>query len=161
MALETVPASSGSDGRWRIAFTALADNPLSVADLAGNDLTYSFTADGFDYQTSQALAEDKRLTMIQNLERPGRTTESLTVTYVASTDSGSADVVLTEGLEGHITIRRGVSAATAWTAAQKADVITFEAGVKRANAPTENGVDTITQQLFITSPTLKAQTIVV
>ena len=158
MALEATPASTASDGRWRIAYSELADDPLSAADLV-DDVTYSFTADGFDWQITQDTAEDKRLTMIQNLERPGRKKETLTVTYVASTTAGSADVLFTEGLEGHLTVRRGVDAATAWTAAQKADVITFKAGAKRPNAPVENGVDTISQQLFITSPTVQGASI--
>lgn len=154
MAAEDVVASTGSDGRWRVGFTALADNPLSVADLiAGDLLTYSLTADGFDHQVTQATAEDKRLTLIQDLSRPGRVTEALNIKYVRSTDAGSAHALLVQGTEGHLTIRRGVANATEWTIGQEVDVITFEAGVQRPDAPVENGVDTISQTLYITAVT--------
>ena len=34
MALDTVPTSSQSDGRWKIAFVAIGDDPLSAADVS-------------------------------------------------------------------------------------------------------------------------------
>ena len=52
-------------------------------------------------------------------------------------------------------VRRAVDNSTIHTIAQIADVITFVAGVKRPNPPTENGVDTITQKLYITAPTVR------
>ena len=160
MAAEPTPASTQSDNRWRIAYTALAEDPISVADLdAGDLLTYSFTADGFNHTVTQATVEDKRLTLKTDLSRPGRITETLEVTYVRSTTAGSAQTVLLEGTEGHLTVRRGIDNDVAWTAAQKADVLTFVAGVQRPNAPTENGVDTISQTLYITAPTEYEQTL--
>lgn len=161
MTTQNVPASSQSDGRWRITKTALADDPISAADLAtGDDLTYSFTPDGFDWQTTQAEVEDKRLTLDQDLSRPGKKKETLNVRYVDSTDADSAAVLLVEGTEGYLTVRRGIAEDIEWTAStHKGDVITFVAGAQRPDAPTENGVDTISQQLFITAPTLRKQTI--
>lgn len=161
MALETVPASSQSDGRWRITYTDLAADPLSVADLdAGTALTYSFTADGFNWAISQATVEDKRLTLDQDLTRPGRKSETLEVQYVASEDAGSAAVVLAEGTEGHLTVRRGIANSVVNTVAQVADVITFVAGAQRPDAPAENGRDTISQTLYITAPTVQGGVLV-
>lgn len=162
MALETVPASTQSDGKWRITFTP-SGNALSAAILAGGtakDLTYSFTPDGFNYTISQATVNDPRLTLIQDLSRPGKVSETLEVKYVRSSDATAAKTVLVEGTTGKLTVRRGVDNATVWTVAQKADVITFVAGKQRPDAPTENGVDTVTQTLFITDVTLVDQTIV-
>jgi hypothetical protein len=155
MVAEQVPASTQSDGRWRIALTTLEEDPLSVADLLlAPLLTYSFTADGFNHTVTQATTEDKRLTLETDLSRPGKITETVEVTYVRSSDPDSAHALLTRGTEGHLTVRRSIDNAIEWTATtQKADVITFIAGVQRPNAPTENGVDTITQTLFITAPT--------
>jgi len=161
MAAEPVVASTGSDGRWRVAFVAAADDPTSVADLdAGDLITYSLTADGFNPSTTQTKAEDKRLTLIQDLSRQGRVTEDLEVTYVRSTDSGSAHAVLVANTEGYIVVRRGVDNATAWTIGQKVDIYTIEAGVQRPNAPVENGVDTLSSTLFITAPTRYGVTLV-
>lgn len=158
MALEPVPASSQSDGRWRITFVPSGSNALSVAILNGataTPLTYSFTADGFNWATAQATVEDKRLTLEQDLSRPGKTTETLEVKYVDSVDPKSAAVLLPAGTEGQLTVRRGVSNATTATVGQKADVITFIAGAQRPDAPTENGLDTISQTLYITAPTAR------
>lgn len=154
MALDTVPASSQSDGRWKIAFVGIADDPTSVADIiAADDVTYSFTADGFDWQITETLTEDKRLTLDQNLSAPGRSTETLNLRYVDSADAASAAVLFTNGTEGYFVVRRGVPNATEWTAAQKADIITVRLGKQRPDAPTENGVDTISQQAAVTDVT--------
>lgn len=160
MALDTVPTSSQSDGRWKIAFVDIADDPTSVADIiAGDDVTYSFTADGFDWQITETLTEDKRLTLDQDLSAPGRTTETLNLRYVDSVTAGSAAVLFTYGLEGYFVVRRGVANATEWTAAQKADIITVRLGKQRPDAPVENGVDTISQQAGITDVTQQKVTL--
>lgn len=161
MALETVPASTQSDGKWRITQVASGSNALSVAILAaGKPLTYSFTADGFNWSTSQVTVEDKRLTLTQDLSRPGKTTETLEVKYVASADVNSAAVILAAGSEGQLNVRRGVDNATVATVGQKADVITYVAGAQRPDAPTENGLDTISQTLYITAPTVRGGVLV-
>lgn len=156
MPLDNVPASSQSDGKWKIAFVPAGSNALSVAILKGvsaKALTYSFTPDGFVLTRDQATVSDPRLTLIQNLSRPGKVTETLDMKYVASAAADSADAVLTEGLAGQFVIRRGTDNATDWAVGQKVDVITFQLGVKRPDAPTENGVDTVSQTAFITAVT--------
>lgn len=159
--IESVPASSQSDGRWRITNLAAGVNALSVAIInAGTPLTYSFTPDGFNWSIAQATVEDKRLTLVQDLSRPGKVTETLEVKYVASTDATSANAILTPGTEGQLNVRRGVDNATIATVAQKADVISYIAGAQRPDAPTENGLDTISQTLYITKPTVRNGTLV-
>lgn len=156
MPLDSVAQSSQSDGRWKIAFVPNASNPLSVAVLKGataRNLTYSFTPDGFQLSRSQATVNDPRLTLIQILSRPGKVTETLELKYVASSDADSADQVLTDGLEGYFVIRRGTDNATDWTIAQKVDVITFVLGVRRPDAPVENGVDTVSRTAYISAVT--------
>ncbi len=158
MAMDNVPTSSQSDGRWKIAYLpGTATNPLSVATLKGatsKSLTYGFTPDGFTRTINQATVSDPRLTLIQVLERPGKVTETLEVKYVESPeDQNSPDAVLVPNTDGYLVVRRGLPNETDWAAGQKVDVITFTAGAKRPDAPVENGVDTITQGLFITAPT--------
>lgn len=161
MALEPVPASTQSDGKWRITNVSAASNALSVAVInAGTPLTYSFTPDGFNYTISQEQVNDPRLTLVQNLSRPGKKTETLEVKYVRSSDAASADVILAEGATGKLNIRRGVDNPTVATTGQKADVITYIAGAKRPDAPTENGIDTISQTLYITDVTVYQGTLV-
>lgn len=163
MALETVPASSQSDGRWRITFVPKTANALSVAALKGataKPLTYSFTPDGFNRTINQATVSDPRLTLLQVLERPGKVTETLEVKYVESSDPASADAILVAGLEGKLNVRRGLGNEEDYATGQKADVLTFVAGVKRPDAPTENGVDTVSQTLYITDTTVAGGTLV-
>lgn len=156
MPLETVPASTASDGRWRVTYVPTGSNAKSVAILNGataKAITYSLTPDGFNHTVTQAEATDPRLTLIQNLSRPGKTTETLEIKYVRSATTDSADSIFVAGLEGQLVIRRGVDNATTHSVGQKADVVYFQAGVKRPDPPTENGVDTISQTLYITAPT--------
>ncbi|RFA14557.1 hypothetical protein B7R21_06320 [Subtercola boreus] len=163
MALETAPASSQSDGRWRITSVPLGANALSVAILNGGTAkaeTYSFTPDGFNWATAQATVPDKRLTLKQDLSRPGKTTETLELKYVASTDANSAAQTLTEGSTGQFNVRRGVPNETTYAVGQTADVITYILGAQRPDAPTENGLDTISQTAYITAPTVRGGTIV-
>lgn len=154
MAAETVPASSQSDGRRRIWFVAKGSNPLSVAILkAAKDMTYSFTPDGWNRSIAQATIVDKRLTLKRDLSRPGKVTEGLDVKYVESATAGSADAILVEGVEGFLVERRGVDNAVDPTVGQTVDVLTVLAGVKRPDAPTENGLDTISQGIYLTDVT--------
>jgi len=159
MAAEAVPQSVNSDDNLRLTFSALADNALSAAILnAGDDLTYSLVS--FDLAEAQATVNDPRVTLKQILKRPGKTDYTLVVKYVFGDAGDVAAVTLAEGVEGHITARYSVPNSTAWAAAQIADVITFVAGSQRKDAPVENGVQTITQELFITAVVDKDATIV-
>jgi len=139
-------------------------NAKSAAILNGataKKITYSFTADGFNYAISQAETEDKRLTLDQDLTRPGRKKETLEVKYVRSSATDSADQLLAEGTSAQFAVRYGVTNATDATATtQKVDIITFTAGAKRPDPPVENGVDTVSQTIFITAVTQRDQAVV-
>lgn len=160
MAAENVPASTQSDGRWRITNVPAASNAKSVVILNGataKPITYGLTADGWDHQTTQATVADKRLTLIQDLSRPGKVSETANMKVAQSTSPDSADQVLKalsiSGVESQFVVRRGVANADAHAVAQTADILTGVVGIRRPDAPTENGVDTAQYALFITKPT--------
>lgn len=158
MAAEAVPDSVNSDGNLRITFTASADDPLSAADLvAGDDLTYSLKT--YTLTETQATVEDKRLTLTQDLSRPGKKVFTCEVQYIFGDAGDVAADTLAEGVIGHITARYSVANSVAWTAAQVADTFDFVAGAQRKDPPVENGVQTITQTLFITGVVLKDQAV--
>jgi len=160
MTAEAIPLSVNSDDNLRVTRTDFADNPLSVAILeAGEDLTYSLVTLGI--AETQATITDKRVSLKQNLERPGKTTVAIEVQYVFGDDDDVAGSVLTEGSTGHLTLRYSLANSTAWTAAQIADTVAFTAGAQRKDAPVENGLQTITQTLFVSALLKKDQTIVV
>lgn len=160
MTQENIPTSSQSDGRWRITNVPSGSDATSVAVLNGataKPLTYGMTADGWDRQISQATVEDKRLTLIQDLTRPGKTTETVNIKVVVSADPNSADAIL-KGLsasqaESQFVQRQGVSNATEHEVDQVADILTGVIGVRRPDAPVENGVDTAQYSLYLTKPT--------
>jgi len=167
MAVEPTPASIQSDGNWRITNVPADVNAKSVAILNGTGakaITYGLTADGFTSTVAQATVEDKRLTLPQDLSRPGKVTETAELKAVASVTDGSADQVLLalsqSGAESQFVVRRGVSNSAVHATGQLADIITAVVGVRRPDAPTENGVDTATYSLFITKPTDRQVTLV-
>lgn len=157
---ENIPTSSQSDGRWRITNVPGGEDATSVAVLNGataKTLTYGLTADGWDRQISQATVEDKRLTLMQDLTRPGKTAETVNLKVVESADPASADAVL-KGLsasqaESQFVQRRGVGNATTHEVDQVVDILTGIVGVRRPDAPVENGVDTAQYTLYLTKPT--------
>lgn len=164
MALEATPASQSSDGFMRIGFLP-SGNGLSVAILGGGtekDLTYSFTPSGWDRKFTENVVDDPRLTNVQILHRPGTFDEQITVQYVY-TDKSAADIAYTAlanggagGVAGTLTVRQGsVPNSTIWTIGQKVDLITFVSGKPLPDAPTANGLWTITQSLYLTAPTVR------
>lgn len=160
MPLENVPASTQSDGRWRITQVPSGSNAKSVAILNGataKPVTYGIVAGGWDYQRNQATVEDKRLTLVQDLSRPGKVTETLEITVVESADVGSADRILAALAESQVEtqflVRRAQANGDAHATGQKGDILTGVVGVRRPQAPVENGVDTAKYSLFFTKPT--------
>ena len=167
MALETVPVSSQSDGRWRIWNVPVGSNAKSVAIINGatsKSITYGLTPDGWDVQTTQATVADPRLTLIQNLTRPGKVDETANLKAVASVTADSADVVLSalavSGAISQFVVRRAVDNATTATVGQVVDIYTGVIGVRRPDAPVENGVDTVQFTLHLTSPTERGAVLV-
>lgn len=160
MAIEATPASTQSDGRWRITNVPAGSNAKSVAILNGataKPITYGITGGGWAHEVTQATVADPRLTLIQDLSRPGKVTETLNVTVVASTDVASADRILAalsaSQTESQFVVRRAIANADTHVVAQLADVITGVVGVRRPDAPVENGVDTAQYAIYITKPT--------
>ncbi|WP_417556163.1 hypothetical protein [Microbacterium sp.] len=160
MTFENIPSSSQSDGRWRITNVPGGDDATSVAILNGataKPLTYGLTPDGWARTVTQATVEDKRLTLLQDLSRPGKVTEAVEIKVVASADPASADAIL-KGLsasqaESQFVQRQGVGNDVAHEVDQVADILTGVVGVRRPDAPVENGVDTASYTLYLTKPT--------
>lgn len=153
MALEATPLSVGTDGNLLVAFVPSGSNPLSVAILNGAStkaITYSLTPSGFNRATTQDTINDERLTLAQLLEQAGRVKETLEVEYVFGDTGDIAKVALVKDVAGFIVARYAVPNATAWTVAQKVDVIPIKCGIQAKSAPTANGVFTIKQKLFVT-----------
>jgi hypothetical protein len=152
LTLEITPLSVASDGNLLVAFVPTG-NPLSVANLVAvttKAITYSLTPGGFNRATAQDTVTDDRLTNTQLFEQAGRVKETLEVEYVYGDAGDVASAALTKGVVGWIVVRYALPNATAWTVAQKVDVIPILAGVQAKNAPVANGLFTKKQKLFVT-----------
>lgn len=153
--LEEVPDSVASDDNFRLVFVAGDADATSAAVLnAAPEITYGFTPSGFNRTTSQETINDPRLTLLQNLTRPGKVTEGVEVQYVFGGEDDILTDLLAKGAKGTLVARYAVPNATEWAAAQIADIIPVEAGIQRKDAPTENGVWTKSQTLFVTGTVL-------
>jgi len=153
MAQELVPQSVAYDDNLRIAFVPEGSDPKSVASLTGptaKDLTYSLKA--FTRTITEAVIDDPRLTLKQTLQKRGKVSETVEVQYVFGATDDVAATVLTEGVKGAVDLRYSIPNETDWTAAQVVDILHIECGKQRKDAPTENGVQTITQTLYVTAP---------
>lgn len=152
MALETAEASVASDGNLRIAFVP-SGNAKSVAVLAAvttKALTYSLTPSGFNRAITENSIDDPRLTLKITLSRPGTSSQTLELQYVYGGASEVARPALVEGTSGFIVARYSLPNATDWAVGQKVDVIPVLAGKQRKDAPTANGIQTITQSFYVT-----------
>lgn len=152
MPIEATPLSVASDGNLLVSYVPTG-NPLSVANLAAattKAITYSLTPSGFNRATSQDTISDERLTLAQLLEQAGRVKETLEVEYVFGDAGDVASLALTKDAVGFIVARYAIPNGTAWTIAQKVDVIPIRCGIQAKNPPTANGVFTKKQKLFVT-----------
>jgi hypothetical protein len=158
LALETTPPSQQSDGFLRIGYIPSGNN-LSVAVLGGGtekDLTYSFTPTGFNRKFTEATVTDPRLTNVAVLARPGTFTEQIDIQYVVS-GTGAADIAYTalqSYSTGFLSLRYTIANSIVWTVGQKVDSIAFVAGKQMRDAPTANGLFTVSQTLYLTSPSV-------
>lgn len=155
MADETPQSSSASDDNttlvWVPTIAASTGIPSLTEVNAGTKFTYSLTPDGWAPTQSQATIVDNRYTLGQALESPGRKTKALTVKYVVdegADDNVAADLFL-EGTAGFVVVRRGVDNGEAFAAAQKVTVWPVKCGEQIEDPAVENGVDTISQTLFV------------
>lgn len=152
MAAELVPLSVNSDGNLRITAVAWADDAKSVADLAtGDDLTYSLKT--FNRTTTETEVADPRLTLRTDLSKRGKNKETIEVQGIFGDTGDVAYDVCAPGTKLNVAVRYSIDNATAWTAAQVADILHIECGARRKDAPVENGVQTYTQTWYVIQPT--------
>lgn len=167
MADENVPASSQSDGRWRITNVPTGSNAKSVAILNGataKPVTYGIVAGGWAFDRAESEVNDPRLTLKQDLSRPGKVKDSLQITVVESADVASADRILAalaaSQVETQFFVRRAVLNGDTHAVGQKGDLLTGVVGVRRPQAPVDNGVDTAMYGFYFTKPTEMDATLV-
>lgn len=151
------------DGRTRVAFvTSIANrNAPTTAELnAGTLIHDTLTADGLrGFAPETQPVDTSALSSTFNTKAPGRTDYSGTGLMLKK-QSPTADTTyntLIRDFSTNIVIRRGTSAATAWAAADKAEVYPVVCGEVQNQDPEPNSVQKYLVPVFISpEPSLRA-----
>jgi hypothetical protein len=155
----TTPVSNLADGNVKVTFvdTLTSTTSPSAAELnAGTDLSCYLTADGYTPGVDETVISDDRLCSTQTFEKPGRYSDTLTLTYVfrAQDAAGSDNLAfhaLTHLTTGYLVVRWGAAYDDAFAATDVVDVIPVQAGIQQKQPPEANSVLKITQRMFITN----------
>lgn len=152
--------STPADGNVKVAWVpTIADAAApTTAELTGAevvDISCYLTGDGFAPGLDEAEITDDRLCDTETYQQPGRSTRSLTLTYIDNsntTDANLAYETLTPGAAGYIVVRRGKAYDGAFASADKVDVWPVKCGKQSDLPPEANSVLKVTQRQFVTGP---------
>lgn len=155
----TKPGSVASDGNLVVLFVPkdgvankLAPTVTELSAATVKDITYALTASGWNPTRSQDTVTDDRLTAPDVYEQPGRSTNQLSVQYVAGAADDTASTTLEQGTEGSFYVRYAVPYETDFAEDDEWEVWPVVMGVPAWDAPTANGKWTKTQKPFVTGP---------
>lgn len=154
----TTPASNLADGNLKVSWVSAIADPTAPTALelnAGIDLTCYLTPDGFSPGGDEQVVNDSRLCSRQDYEKPGRSTDTLSLTYVfrgqeAIGTDNEAFHTLTHLAEGYVVTRWGTDYEADFAAADVVDVIPAQAGKQMKQPPEANSVLKIGQRIFVT-----------
>lgn len=152
------------DGKTKVTFVAtLASTtaPSAATITAGTDLTDTLTADGLvGFAPDTASVDNTSLGSTFNTVLAGRTSYSGTMLRLKKqTGTDTIYDLLVRDLTGYIVVRRGITKATAYAAAQKVQVYPIICGEVKDIDPEPNSVQRYEIPLFISSePNLRATT---
>lgn len=146
-----------SDGQIRVSFVPTVANtaaPTTAELNAGTDLSCLIMGDGLDISGDEGVVSAPKLCETTVSEQPGRskTTVKLTCVRKTVTIEDIAWTTLQRGLQGYLVVRRGLTYATAWTAAQKVEVYPGTFGKRMPQKPEQNGVEKFDSQFYNSAP---------
>jgi hypothetical protein len=135
-------ARFASDGMVKVYYVASIANKAAptVAELAaGTDLSNFVRKGGLNVPNSQNMVDNASLAETFDAQVPGSYGGPISLEMFRDPAADTAWNLLTYGLAGYIVVRRGVAAATAWTAAQKVEVypVSFHEPVMAQTASNE------------------------
>ena len=155
----TKPGSVANDGNLVVLFvpTAGVVNKLAptITELAAatvKDITYALTASGWNPSRSQDTVTDDRLTSPDVYEQPGRSTNQLSIQYVAGAADDTASATLAQGTVGSFYVRYAAPYTADFAVDDEWEVWPVVMGVPVWDAPTANGKWRKTQKPVVTGP---------
>lgn len=154
-----VPTSIPADGSLKVLAVPTVADPAEptiteLTALTVVDLSCYLTADGWAPSTDEQVSTDDRLCSRQTLERRGRFTDSLMVTYVYQAQApdaadNKAQATLRAGELLFLAARWGMDYEPAVEVGDIVDMYVIECGIQQKMPPEANGRQKITQKLFI------------
>lgn len=126
MALELVPPSVTHDENITVVWVPeeTTVNPLAPTAAilnAATRVTYSMTSDGWQEGHSQETETDQRLGLRNQLESPGRESDTLTTVHNYGSEDDVMDPLIASGNKGHFFVRRSVPNEEDFSATDKVD----------------------------------------
>jgi hypothetical protein len=134
-----------SDGNTRVAVVASVSNinaPTTAELNAGVDISSLLTPDGLQgFEPDTADVDTSALNSTFNTNIPGRLSFSNTMLrFKKQSGTDTTYNLLVLNYAAYVVIRRGIAAATAWTASQVVEVYPIICGQVRNLAPEANSV---------------------
>lgn len=151
-----------SDGMTRVSWVTTISNPAAptVAELnAGVALQSYITPDGLSISTSTASVDNSALDSTDNTSVAGRRTDDISITFKQQGQSAAPWTTFAGKPSGHVVVRSGVAAATAWGANQKIQVYPSQAGDRQKSTPAPNELEKFTVPFFKTAAVQDAATV--
>ena len=148
------------EGNTRVSWvTTIADiSGPTVAELnAGTNITGFITKDGVNPGLSPNMVDSATIEDIFDAQGVGSYGASFTLTMFRDAATDTAWDLCVYGTSGYLAVRRGVPSATAWTAAQDAEIYPAQMHEPLPEPSAANEQVKFTDQLAITdAPDLKA-----
>jgi hypothetical protein len=142
-----------SDGMTKVSWVTTISNaaaPTAAELTAGVSLEALLTPDGLGISTSTDAVDASSLASTQDAEIPGRRKDSGNLTFKDQGEAAAPFTTFASRPAGYLVVRRGIAAATAWTAAQKVHVYPAQAGDRQPQPSAKNEVLKLVVPLFIT-----------
>lgn len=145
------------DGMLRVSWIptiASATLAPTVAELtAGVDLTPRLLPDGLSISAETASVDNTKMDSTSNSQKAGRRSYEVSVKYVRGTAVGeiTVETALTYRAPGFLVVRRDVTYATAWAAAQKVEVYPGEIGEANPDSPAPDTLQAVEVPLMVTA----------
>jgi hypothetical protein len=143
-----------SDGMVKVGWvTTLSSltSPTQVQVTAGVDLESFLTPDGLGIELGDESVDVSALNSTFSAAKAGRGTVQIELTFKDQGVAAAPWTTFASRPLGYLVVRTGVAATTDWTAAQKIDIYTCQAGDRKLLAPAANEVAKFSVQLFSTT----------
>lgn len=148
--IETPPPAMDVAGTSTIVWVPGTTRPTTATAVkAGKRITYDFTSTGWAPTFAKTVDVDARYTLPQDLQSFGKETVGLNLTYMDSSKTDSAAMILIPGTRGFFVERRNVRNAADFTTGDKVRIYAVELGPQYP-VIAEVGKSQLTQPVILT-----------